>query len=67
MPPRLDKSGMRYTIDLHVMYYGYTCDADTQSPTDAVRVGNGTVPRTIMINIDGSFIKNKIAVIPDSL
>ena len=48
---------MSCTMDILVML----------TPTDAVRVGNGTVPRTIVIDIDGSFIKNKIAVIPDSL
>ena len=31
---------------------------------DNVRVCNGTLPLSIMVYIDGSFIKNKIAVKP---
>ena len=48
---------MSSTIDILVML----------TPTAAVRVGNETESLAIVIYIDGSFIKNKIAVKLDPL
>ena len=56
---------MRYTMDIHFMHYGYTCDADTVTRTAAVRAQGGKRDRAPG-HRDGSFIKNKIAVKPDS-
>ena len=50
---------MSYDGYIPVINYEYTCTYKA-----AGRVGDGTVPLAIVIYIDGSFIKNKIAVKP---
>ena len=59
LPSRYDKSGIVYTRDIPFICYGCTCANKT-----AGRVGYGTVPLAILMYINGSFIKNKIAVKP---
>lgn len=50
---------MSYDGYIHVISYEYMCAYKA-----AGRIGDGTVPLAILIYIDGSVIKNKIAVKP---